>query len=259
MELEEPKIELGNAGKGRRKAHHFKQDSQGEGKIWSKTWTKKGRELYGYVRKKVPGRRNSINPEAVLHEELRMSPNVLEGKQSACNAGDPGLLPGSGRSPEKGSGYSLQYSCLGNLIDRGAWWATVHGVTRVGQEWAHFHLFHLRRWVCLEQREWGGNNRRETRVHHTYSVHRFKIFISCDSLGSFYAAWLGLDLELNGELMAVVISAFPLFMNCDQQPETTLSVNLIKPLPCTGFCYGMVSVRKSQLPLIGYKGFKNCS
>ena len=188
-----------------------------------------------------------------------MSPNVLEGKQSACNAGDPGLLPGSGRSPEKGSGYSLQYSCLGNLIDRGAWWATVHGVTRVGQEWAHFHLFHLRRWVCLEQREWGGNNRRETGVHHTYSVHRFKIFISCDSLGSFYAAWLGLDLELNGELMAVVISAFPLFMNCDQQPETTLSVNLIKPIPCTGFCYGMVSVRKSQLPLIGYKGFKNCS
>ena len=175
-----------------------------------------------------------------------MFPNVSEGKQSACNVGDPGLLPGSGRSPGKGNGYSLQYSCLGNLIDRGAWRATVHGAIRVGQEWAHFHFFHLRRWVCLEQRQWGENNRRETRVHHTYSVHRFKIFISCDSLGSFYAAWLGLELELNGKLMAVVTRASPLFMNCDQQPEITLSVNSIKPLPCIEFCYGMVSVRQSQ-------------
>ena len=86
------------------------------------------------MRKSIPGRRNSINPEAVLHEELRMFPNVSEGKQSACNVGDPGLLPGSGRSPGKGNGYSLQYSCLGNLIDRGAWRATVHGAIRVGQE-----------------------------------------------------------------------------------------------------------------------------
>ena len=39
------------------------------------------------------------------------------------NAGDPGLIPGSGRSPEEGNGYPLQYSCLENAIDRGAWWA----------------------------------------------------------------------------------------------------------------------------------------
>ena len=63
-----------------------------------------------------------------------MFPNVSEGKLSACNAGDPGLLPGSGRSPGEGNGYSLQYSCLVNLIDRGAWRATVHGATKVGQE-----------------------------------------------------------------------------------------------------------------------------
>ena len=42
------------------------------------------------------------------------------------NAGDMGLLPGSGRFPEEGNGNPLQYSCLGNLVDRGAWWATVH-------------------------------------------------------------------------------------------------------------------------------------
>ena len=48
-----------------------------------------------------------------------------------ANARDVGLIPGSGRSPGGESGKPLQYSCLENLMDRGAWWATVHGVTRV--------------------------------------------------------------------------------------------------------------------------------
>ena len=49
-------------------------------------------------------------------------------KESACNVGDPGSIPGWGRSPEEGNGNPLQYSCLENSMDRGAWWATVHGV-----------------------------------------------------------------------------------------------------------------------------------
>ena len=49
-------------------------------------------------------------------------------KESARNAGDPGSIPGLGRSPGKGNGYPLQYSGLRNPMDRGAWWATVHGV-----------------------------------------------------------------------------------------------------------------------------------
>ena len=49
---------------------------------------------------------------------------------SACNAGDLGLIPGSGRSPGEGNGNPLQYSCLENPMDRGAWWAIVHGVTK---------------------------------------------------------------------------------------------------------------------------------
>ena len=53
-----------------------------------------------------------------------------DGKDSACNVGDPGLIPGSGRSPGEGNGNPLQYSSLGNPMDRGAWWATVHGVTK---------------------------------------------------------------------------------------------------------------------------------
>ena len=51
-------------------------------------------------------------------------------KETACNAGDLGSIPGSGRSPRQGNGNPLQNSCLGNPMDRGAWWATVHGVTR---------------------------------------------------------------------------------------------------------------------------------
>ena len=51
-------------------------------------------------------------------------------KESACSAGDPGSIPGLGRSPGEGNGDPLQYSCLENLKDRGAWWATVHGVVK---------------------------------------------------------------------------------------------------------------------------------
>ena len=50
------------------------------------------------------------------------------GKESACNVGDLGSIPGLGRSPREGNGNPLQYSCLENLMDRGAWRATVHGV-----------------------------------------------------------------------------------------------------------------------------------
>ena len=54
------------------------------------------------------------------------------GKASVCNAGDLGSIPGLGRSPGEGNGNPLQYSCLENPMDKGAWRATVHGVTRVG-------------------------------------------------------------------------------------------------------------------------------
>ena len=57
-------------------------------------------------------------------------PGSSDGKVSAYNAGDPGSIPGSGRSPGEGNGNPLQYSCLENPVDRGAWWAAVHGVTK---------------------------------------------------------------------------------------------------------------------------------
>ena len=53
----------------------------------------------------------------------------LSGKESSHSAGDMGLTPGLGRSPRGGHGNPLQYSCLETPMDRGAWWAAVHGVT----------------------------------------------------------------------------------------------------------------------------------
>ena len=53
-----------------------------------------------------------------------------DGKESSCNAGDPGSIPELGRCPGEGHGNPLQFSCLENSLDRGAWWAAVHGVTK---------------------------------------------------------------------------------------------------------------------------------
>ena len=63
-------------------------------------------------------------------------PGSSVGKESACNAGDQGLIPGSGRFPGEGNGNPLQHSCLENPIVRGPWWATVLGVARVGHDLA---------------------------------------------------------------------------------------------------------------------------
>ena len=66
--------------------------------------------------------------------------NPSEAQETTYNAGDPGSIPGSGRSPGEGNGNPPLYSCLGNPMDRGAWWATVHGVTRVGHNLVTNHL-----------------------------------------------------------------------------------------------------------------------
>ena len=88
-------------------------------------------------------------------------PSDSDGKESVCNAGDLGLIPGLGRSPEDGNGYPLQYSglensirggngtplqysCLENPMDGGAWWAAVHGVTKSRTRLSDFTFtFHL--------------------------------------------------------------------------------------------------------------------
>ena len=65
-------------------------------------------------------------------QEKYSFPWWLSSKESACNAGGVGSIPGLQRSLGEENGNPLQYSCLGNPMDRGAWQATVHGVTRIG-------------------------------------------------------------------------------------------------------------------------------
>ena len=67
------------------------------------------------------GREDLLEKGYATHSSVLGLPLWLSGKESTCNVGDPGLIPGLGRSPGEGNGNPLQYSYLGNLMDRGAW------------------------------------------------------------------------------------------------------------------------------------------
>ena len=71
---------------------------------------------------------------------MHNSTDGLDGKESGCNAGDLGSIPGSGRSPGEGNGHTLQDSYLGNPMDRGAWQATVHGVEKSQTQLSNIHI-----------------------------------------------------------------------------------------------------------------------
>ena len=79
-------------------------------------------------------------------------PGSSDGKESACNAGDPGSVPGSERSPGEGNSSPLQYSWLENSMDRRAWEATVHGVAK---SWTRLSDYHS----LMEGNEEGGDER----------------------------------------------------------------------------------------------------
>ena len=84
----------------------------------------------------------SLSPTAFVNTTWRCGfPGGSDSEASACNAGDPGSIPGSGRSPGKGNGYPFQYSCLENLMDRGAWQTTVHA-------WGHKES-NMTEWLTL--------------------------------------------------------------------------------------------------------------
>ena len=74
--------------------------------------------------------RESSDLEGQPQTSAFLMPLVSMMVQTVKNAGDPGSIPWSGRSPRGGNGNLLQYSCLENPMNRGAWWATVHGVAK---------------------------------------------------------------------------------------------------------------------------------
>ena len=79
----------------------------------------------------------------ISYLHVSMSPQVTGGKECTCNAGDTGTVPGSGRPPGEGNDNPLQYSCLENTMDRGAWWVTVDEATKSWTELSdqvHIHV-----------------------------------------------------------------------------------------------------------------------
>ena len=83
-----------------------------------------------------------------LHKVMGF-PGGLDGEESTCSAGKPGSIPGSGRIPGEGNGNPLQYVCLENPMDRGAWRATVHGVAKSWTRLSNFH-FSLHKVICIK-------------------------------------------------------------------------------------------------------------
>ena len=78
-----------------------------------------------------------IGKYLILCTQLKWGfPGSSTGKESTCKEGDPGSIPGLGRSPGEGNVSTLQYSCLENPMDRGSWRAIVHGVARIGHNLA---------------------------------------------------------------------------------------------------------------------------
>ena len=83
---------------------------------------------HNFMQSRKLGLKGHFKPSIPDRERSEQFPQSLSGKESVCNAGDEGSIPGSGRSPRGGHGNPLQYSSLENPMDSGAWWATIHGV-----------------------------------------------------------------------------------------------------------------------------------
>ena len=101
-------------------------ESQGQGAWWA--------AIYGVAQSRTRLKRLSSSSSMCLALfwvlKIKDFPGGSDGKASAYNAGDPGSIPGLGRSSGEGNGNPIQHSCLGNPMDSEAWWATVHRVAK---------------------------------------------------------------------------------------------------------------------------------
>ena len=101
------------------------------------------------AKERNPGNHHSSLPPLTFFPFPFLSLVAQMVKASACNVGDPGSIPGSGRSPGEGNGNPLQYSCLENSMDGGAWWATAHGVAKSRTRNNFTFTFHFFAKLCL--------------------------------------------------------------------------------------------------------------
>ena len=100
-----------------------------------------GAAIYGVTQSQT--RLKWLGSSSSSRGQNKAASSSSEVKASACNARDLSSIPGSGRSPGEGNGNPLQYSCLENPMDRGAWWATVHGVTKSRTRLSDFTSLHF--------------------------------------------------------------------------------------------------------------------
>ena len=124
-------LSMGSQELGRGSCLHLLADILIHSQEHNRSWGS-GRQAYF----KEPQMEHTFRKQPQNHGHLGLGPSLSfpsgsDGKESACNTGEPGSIPGLGRSPGEGNGNLLQYSCLENPMDRGAWWAPVHGVIRV--------------------------------------------------------------------------------------------------------------------------------
>ena len=101
------------------------------------------------------------DPVLVCLPDIKGFPGSSDGKESAYNAGDLGSIPESGRSPGEGNGNPLQYSCLENPRNGGAWGATVHGVTKSR---TRLNDYHIKMWLILRLWGWPQSYRRRLKL-----------------------------------------------------------------------------------------------
>ena len=94
------------------------------------------------------GREDHQEREQAARSSVLGLPCGSDGKESACNAGDLGLVPGLERSPGEGNGYPLQYSCLQDSMDKGTWQTTVRGVAKSLIHLSDFHLMTVWGFPC---------------------------------------------------------------------------------------------------------------
>ena len=170
-----------------------------------------------------------------------------DGKESTCNAGDVGLILGWGRSPGEGNGYPLQYSCLGNPMDRGAWRATVHGITESQTQLSGQHL-HFQTALYLSEYKITFHCNTKSRYNALFllnwSVTALQCCVSCccttQRISHLYtythtSHWpLQVTTEHRAEL-PVLCSRFPLaiYFTDDSVCMSTLTSHFIPPSPPT--------------------------